>query len=177
MQLALACSGGRPGWPAPGPLPEPHGDVPAVRSRLGWRGLRGKGRMQLSAALTGMRDKPRRSGRGRIAARLAQRAVSDDAATRKLSRTRPTPGQGESNACGDTSSAARHSAQEPTVPAAQAAQSESPGLQAGEDVNEPGGTTGRSSSQRRFGLPSAVPPSRRRHGPTAAVSAARGGHR
>jgi len=51
---------------------------------------------------------------GKDSAWPAERAVSDDAATGNLSRTRPTPGQGESNACGDTSSAARHSAQEPS---------------------------------------------------------------
>ena len=51
---------------------------------------------------------------GKDTARLAERAVSDDAATGKVSRTRPGPGQGESNASGDTNSAARHSAQEPS---------------------------------------------------------------
>ena len=48
--------------------------------------------------LTGMRDKPPPLRAGKDNARLAERAVSDDAATGKLSRTRPTPGQGESNA-------------------------------------------------------------------------------
>src|SRR6266540_4290289 len=61
--------------------------------------------------------------------------MSDGAATRDSSRERPTAGLAGSNASGDTSSAVRHSAQEPTLSAAKAAKPESPGLEAGEDVN------------------------------------------
>jgi len=71
---------------------------------------------------------------GKDSARLAQRAVSDDAATGKLSRKRTTPGQGKVTPAEIRAAKRGTRPRNPAVPAAQAAQSESPGLQAGEDV-------------------------------------------
>jgi len=85
--------------------------------------------------LTRMRDKPRPSGRERIAPGSRSDPLLD-VLQADSSRERPTAGLAGSNASGDTSSAVRHSAQESTVKAATTtAQPESPGLQAGEEVN------------------------------------------
>jgi len=85
--------------------------------------------------LTGMRDKPRRSGRGRI----APGSLSEPGQTMLLQegcRERDLPpGRGKVTPAEIRAAQQGTRPRNPAVPAAQAAQSESPGLRAGEDVN------------------------------------------
>ncbi len=98
---------------------------------------RDSSRSRWSEDLEARQAPPFRAGKDSAGSR--SEPMSDGAATRDSSRKRPTAGHAGSNACGDTSSAARHSAQEPTVSAGQDGARRLAGisgLQAGEDVKK-----------------------------------------
>jgi len=136
-------AGGRPHWSLPSPAP---GGQVRVKMGENWR----IGRCPASlvrAQLTGMRDKPRRRGRGRI----APGSLSEPCQTMLLQescRERDLPpGKGKVTPAEIRAAQQGTRPRNPAVPAAQAAQSESPGLQAG-DV----GLGDANSSRRHCGI-------------------------